>query len=235
MYAITDTGRELLSAHNDTDGIRLRHLKQYEKYREFRRPNKAEANSEAVESAPDDDATPEERIESAMSDIRTGVAAEVLERVLQQTPEFFEQVVLDVLQAMGYGRTSPGAAKRLGRSGDGGVDGVIREDRLGLDLIYVQAKRWNQTVVGRPEIQQFVGALNGQLASKGVFITTSAFSREAITYAETVSPRVVLIDGKELSEYMVECEVGASHGAVYRVPEIDLDYFESDDVASPPS
>jgi restriction system protein len=145
-------------------------------------------------------------------------------RVQEQTPEFFEQVVLDVLQAMGYGGSREDAAERLGRSGDGGVDGVIREDTLGLDLIYVQAKRWTNTV-GRPEIQQFVGALNGQRASKGVFITTSTFSRDVIDYADSVNPRVILVDGKQLADLMVAHDVGVSVESRYEIKRVDLDYF----------
>ncbi len=141
--------------------------------------------------------TPAERMEAAFREMRRALAVDVLERVREQTPDFFEQVVLDVLQAIGYGGSRDDAAERLGRGGDGGVDGVIREDKLGLDLIYVQAKRWANSV-GRPDIQQFVGALNGQRASKGVFITTSAFSREAREYAESVNPRIILVDGRQL-------------------------------------
>jgi len=132
--------------------------------------------------------------------------------------------VLDVLQAIGYGGSRDDAAERLGRGGDGGVDGVIREDKLGLDLIYVQAKRWANSV-GRPDIQQFVGALNGQRASKGVFITTSAFSREAREYAESVNPRIILVDGRQLAELMLDHDVGVTVETTYPIRKIDLDYF----------
>ena len=126
---------------------------------------------------------------------------------MEQSPAFFEQLVLDVLRAMGYGGTHETAVSRLGQSGDEGVDGVIREDELGLDLIYVQAKRW-QNSVGRPEVQKFFGALHGKRASKGVFITTSSFTADAASYAESVTPRVILVDGKELARLMIEYGVG---------------------------
>lgn len=155
----------------------------------------------------------------------------MLDRVREQSPEFFEQVVLDVLQAMGYGGAGGKSPERLGRTGDGGVDGVIREDKLGLDLIYVQAKRWTNTV-GRPEIQQFVGALNGQCASKGVFITTSTFSGDAIAYADAVNPRVILINGKQLAELMIDHDVGVSIETMYRIRRVDVDYFGVDENGS---
>lgn len=155
------------------------------------------------------------------------MAAELLDRIHDQSPEFFEQLVLDVLREMGYGGRREDV-QRLGRSGDEGVDGVIREDALGLDLIYVQAKRW-QNPVSRPDIQRFVGALHGQRASKGVFITTSRFSAEAVSYAGGITPRVILIDGDELAELMITYGVGVTSVRIYDVKKIDLDYFTSDE------
>ena len=144
----------------------------------------------------------------------------------------FEQLVLDVLQAMGYGGSRDDAAARLGQSGDQGVDGVVREDRLGLDLIYVQAKRW-RSVVGRPEIQKFFGALHGQRATKGVFITTSTFSREAGEYADGVTPRVILVDGKQLAQLMIEHAVGVTASQKYQLMRVNLDYFVTEDEDTP--
>jgi restriction system protein len=132
--------------------------------------------------------------------------------------------VLDVLSEIGYGGSREDAAKRLGRSGDGGIDGVIREDRLGLDQIYVQAKRWERSV-GRPDVQAFVGALQGVRASRGVMITTSSFTKEAREYADGVSPRVVLLDGQELADLMVEHDVGVSVVNTYAIKRVDSDYF----------
>jgi restriction system protein len=156
-----------------------------------------------------DEHTPEKWIDSAYRELRSALAADLLDRVFEQPPEFFEQLVLDVLRATGYGGSREDAGERLGQSGDEGVDGVIRQDRLGLDLIYVQAKRW-KNVVGRPEIQRFFGARHGQRATNGVFITTSSFSKEAINYADGVTPRVILVDGKELAQLMIEHGVGVT-------------------------
>jgi restriction system protein len=231
VYRITARGTQLLADVSETERVDLRVLSTFPEYRQFRSPNQddAEAPGPLPPTVVDTDAdTPTERIESGWRELRIALAAELLERIGEQTPEFFEDVVLDVLRAIGYGGSREDAAERLGRSGDGGVDGVIREDQLGLDLIYVQAKRWTNTV-GRPDIQQFVGALNGQRASKGVFITTSAFSREALDYASSVNPRVVLVGGKQLAELMLDHGVGVSVETTYAVNKIDLDYFGVED------
>jgi len=156
--------------------------------------------------------------------------------VMRADPNGRRRLVLDVLHAMGYGGSRDDTAQRLGQSGDEGIDGVIREDRLGLDLIYVQAKRWT-SVVGRPKIQKFFGALHGKRATKGVFITTSTFSRDAVDYAEGVTPRVILVDGKELAQLMIEHGVGVTASRQYEISRIDLDYFTSDDseASTPPA
>ncbi len=185
------------------DRIDLKALSQFPEFNEFRQPKASNGGQPAGTVADADDQTPEERIASADRELRSALAAELIDRVYDQSPEFFEQLVLDLLHAMGYGGTRDDAVERLGRGGDAGVDGVIREDRLGLDSIYVQAKKWRD-VVGRPEIQKFFGALHGQRATKGVFITTSGFSREAVEYADGVTPRVILVDGKELAQLMID-------------------------------
>lgn len=166
VYRITDRGREVLATHSER--VDLEVLSQFEELAEFRqsKPGPAGRPAPVGESRPEDH-TPEERIDGAYRELRAALAGELLDRIFEQLPDFFEQLVLDVLHAMGYGGSRDDAAERLGQSGDEGVDGVIREDRLGLDLIYVQAKRW-QNVVGRPEIQKFFGALHGQRATKSV-------------------------------------------------------------------
>lgn len=232
VYRISERGLRVLS--ENPDRVDLKVLGQFEELAEFRQSKSPGAESETDGSAPDasaDGQTPEEGIESAYRQLRSALSAELLDRVLEQSPEFFEQLVLDVLHAMGYGGRRDDAAERLGKSGDEGVDGVIREDRLGLDLIYVQAKRW-QNVVGRPEIQKFFGALHGKRATKGVFITTSTFSKEAVEYADGVTPRVILVDGKELAQLMIEHDVGVAVSGSYELKRVDLDYFvaEEDDV-----
>jgi restriction system protein len=191
-------------------------------------PHPRRDTSTQAERPAADTATPEERAASAYRELRATLASDLLERVSEQSPEFFEGLVLDVLHAIGYGGSREDATERLGRTGDEGVDGVVREDRLGLDLIYVQAKKWSNPV-GRPEIQRFVGALHGQRASKGVFITTSSFSREAVSYADSVSPRVILVDGPELAQLMIDHGVGVSVATMYEIKRIDLDYFGADE------
>jgi restriction system protein len=145
--------------------------------------------------------------------------------VLNCSPTFFEQLVVDLLVKMGYGGSRRDAGERIGQTGDGGIDGIIKEDRLGLDAIFIQAKRW-QGSVGRPEIQKFVGALQGQRARKGVFITTSSYTAEAIDYASRIDTKVVLIDGKTLAALMVDFDIGVSVSASYVVKRVDSDYFE---------
>ena len=228
MYRITARGQDILA--QNPSRVDLRVLSQFDEFHEFRArapragptPLTAGAEADATEH------TPEEQIDAADAQLRAALAAEVLERVKEQSPAFFEQLVLDVLRAMGYGGTHEDAVERLGQSGDEGVDGMIREDELGLDLIYVQAKRW-QNPVGRPEIQKFFGALHGKRASKGVFITTSVFTSEAAAYADSVTPRVILVDGKELARLMIEYEVGVATSRKYEIKRIDLDYFAGED------
>jgi restriction system protein len=227
MYRINDRGRQVLG--DNSERVDLRTLSQFEELAEFRdaKPVPAEHDRQTTVANTDQDQTPEERIDAAYRELRAALAGELLDHIFEQSADFFEQLVLDVLHAMGYGGGHDAAAERLGKSGDGGVDGVIREDRLGIDLIYVQAKRW-QNVVGRPEIQKFFGALHGQRATKGIFITTSTFSKEASSYAESVTPRVILVDGKELAQLMIDYDVGVTASRQYALKRLDLDYFVTD-------
>jgi restriction system protein len=167
--------------------------------------------------------SPDDRLESALAELHANVAEELLESLAACSPKFFEFVVLDVLHKMGYG-ASRSDIRRVGGSGDGGIDGVISLDRLGLEKVYVQAKRW-QHAVGRPEVQGFYGALAGQRANKGVFITTSTFTQQAMQFAASVE-RVVLVDGKRLAELMIEHEVGVTHHRIVKVARLDTDYFD---------
>jgi restriction system protein len=168
--------------------------------------------------------TPEELIEGGARTIRKELAGEILQRVKGCSPSFFERLVVELLVQMGYGGTRQDAGRAIGRSGDEGIDGVIHEDRLGLDVIYLQAKRW-EGVVGRPEIQKFVGALQGQRAKKGVFITTSDFTKEAVEYVRHIDNKVVLINGGLLASLMIDHSVGVSLAATYEIKKIDSDYF----------
>lgn len=168
--------------------------------------------------------TPEKSIEENYHKIREGLAAELLQQIKSNTPTFFEELVIDLLVAMGYGGSREDAGKAVGRGGDGGIDGIINEDRLGLDVVYVQAKRWEGNV-SRPEIQKFAGALQGQRARKGIFITTSDFTRDAEGYVKTIDSKIILINGKQLAEYMIEHNVGVSTTKTYEIKRVDSDYF----------
>lgn len=167
-------------------------------------------------------ASPDDRLEAAVAELRATTSAELLELLAQVSPKYFETIVLDVLHRMGYG-ASRSDLQRVGGSGDGGIDGVISLDRLGLEKVYVQAKRW-QNSVGRPDVQGFYGALAGQRATKGVFITTSSFTPQAVEFARSVE-RIVLVDGAKLTELMIDYEVGVTMRPI-RVPKLDTDYFD---------
>lgn len=224
-YRITERGREVLA--KNPERVDLSVLEQFEEFEEFRKRSSSSPKTDQknAPSAPTTElsVTPEEQIDSAYGELRAALATEVLDRVREQSWQFFEDLVLDVLQSMGYGGPH-GDSQRLGRSGDEGIDGVIREDALGLDLIYVQAKRWTNNVQ-RPDIQRFFGALHGQRATKGVFISTSDFSPQAREYADGVSPRVILVDGRQLAELMIDNDVGVTVEKAYEVKRLDLDYF----------
>lgn len=171
--------------------------------------------------------TPEEIFEATHEKLNLALAAELIEIIKSCSPSFFETLVVELLLAMGYGGSRADAGRAIGQSGDGGIDGIIDEDKLGLDSIYIQAKRWEGTV-GRPEIQKFVGALQGNRAHKGVFITTSDFTKEAQEYVKNISNKVVLINGYTLAKLMIENDVGVSTVSTYKVKKIDSDYFADD-------
>lgn len=212
--------------------VDLKVLDQFPEHVAFRTPKKvglqgapgANGQEPPLSSPTPDSATPDEAISLAYQELRSSLAQELLEKIKQSSPAFFERLVVDVLLAMGYGGSQRDAGEALGRSGDGGLDGVIREDKLGLDVIYLQAKRW-QDVVGRPVIQAFVGALAGARANKGVIITTSDFTTEARNYIKTISARIVLVDGKTLAELMIDHNVAVSRVSNYEIKKIDSDYF----------
>lgn len=231
---ITDEGRKFL-ATNPTGRMTRSVLLQFEPFRQFRAELKERGSaaakksgaspSPASEAAADDQTTPEERIEVAFAELRETLITDLRAKLANVDPFFFEQVVLDLLVAMGYGGSRKEAAAVTQRTGDEGIDGVINEDRLGLDVIYVQAKRWKQNV-GRPEIQSFVGALAGKKANKGIFITTSAFHENATEYAAGLHNKVILVDGRRLAELMIEHNIGVAEEHAYSIKKIDSDYFE---------
>jgi restriction system protein len=225
VYAITERGRDLLAANPDR--VDLGVLSQFPEFHEFRKARgrrRRRAPDSTVELVETTSATPEELIEAAYQELRQALIGEIQERIAAMSSTAFEDLVLDVLYGMGYGDGTEHSRLRTGASGDAGIDGVIREDRLGLDVVYVQAKRWEATV-GRPVVQAFVGALQGARASKGIIFTASNFSSDAEAYAASVSPRVILVDGERLAELMIDHDVGVSVRETYPVKRVDSDYF----------
>jgi restriction system protein len=224
-HRITDRGRGVLA--EGLEQIDLKYLMRFPEVVAFRtkRTDDPGARTELHESD-ERQLTPDEQVREGYRQLRENLAADLLERINKASPRFFESLVIELLVAMGYGGSQEDAARVVGRSGDGGIDGIIKQDRLGLDNIYVQAKRWKEdSTVGRPDIQQFAGALQGRKASKGVFMTTSSFSRDAVEYARSVQTTIVLIDGEQLAELMLDCGIGVSVQESIRLQKVDEDYF----------
>jgi restriction system protein len=216
-FKITQRGLDLHKIGHKRIDIRI--LNQYPEFVEF---HKARAAKE--EEAEPSSETPEETLQKSYESIRSDLASQIIQRIANNSPEFFERLVVDLMVAMGYGGSRADAGRSIGGSGDEGIDGIIKEDKLGLDLVYLQAKRWEGSV-GRPEVQRFVGALHGKRAKKGVFITTSKFSDDAKRYVETIDPKVILIDGRMLAELMIDNGLGTTTTATFQIKRIDSDYF----------
>lgn len=219
IYKITQRGLELLESNADKiDNNTLRQFKEFVEWFDAKPIKPIDVVT------PTGVKTPDESLADAYQAIRQNLASEIVETVKKCSPDFFENLVVDLLVKMGYGGTLEEAGQVIGRSGDGGIDGIINEDRLGLDVIYIQAKRW-EGIVGRPEIQKFAGALQGRRAKKGVFITTSGYTTEAKEFVSLIDSKIVLIDGKELAELMIDYNVGVSVKDTFVVKRIDSDYF----------
>ncbi len=233
-FIASDAGRKLLASNPARLDVEL--LLKIPIFRDFYRGNgsggsvdtstEVLAPSETIAAS----VTPEEQIEAAHLALQSALRADLLQRILQNSPSFFEQVIVDLLVAMGYGGSHQNAARQLGRSGDGGVDGIINEDRLGLDRVYIQAKRYAPgNPVGRPDVQSFVGSLVGLGATKGVFVTTSSFSQQAVEFARHLSQRVILIDGQRLTELMIEHNVGVRVSRALEFKRLDEDFFSEEE------
>lgn len=223
---ITDLGRKALD--ECPDHIDNKYLRQFEAFREFTTPKKAEKGEQQEISASDSNITPDEQIDAAHKAIKQSLADELITTIKSSTPGFFERVVVDLLLAMGYGGSRQDAGQATQATNDDGIDGIIKEDKLGLDVIYLQAKRW-QNSVQRPEIDKFIGSLTRQRARKGVFITTSSFSSGAIEAVAGLDMKVVLIDGPQLAELMIEHGLGVFDHETYVIKKIDSDYFNEDE------
>lgn len=224
VFRITVHGLQVVN--DNPQPLNVRYLKRFPEFVVFN-AGKPKDESKFIESASVNPETPDELIAGGYKQLREALAIELLDRIKSVSPSRFEVLVVELLVKMGYGGTEEDAGRVVGKSGDGGIDGIINEDRLGLDVIYIQAKRW-EADVGRPEIQKFVGALAGNKASKGIFITSSGFSRGAVDYASQVNHRVVLINGAMLAELMMDYDLGVSTKDVYTVKRLDTDYFEED-------
>jgi restriction system protein len=204
-------------------------LKQYPEFVEFQQLKGTRGHgkeSALLETGEPSKATPSEALEAAYENLRDELLDELLGKLKKCSPAFFERVVVELLVKMGYGGSRSDAGKAIGKSGDGGIDGIIKEDKLGLDVVYVQAKRWDNSPVGRPEVMQFAGALQAQKASKGIFITTSRFTEDAARYVSQIGSKIVLVDGERLCDLMIEHDVGVSTVSAYPVKKIDTDYFD---------
>lgn len=226
QHRLSHAGAEFLKTHQGP--VNMGVLSQFPQYNAFRSPKSAASASPAPSLGASDSLTPEEHIEYGYSEHRNKLATEIIDKVMASPPAFFERLVVELLVAMGYGGSRSDAGRAVGKSGDGGIDGIIKEDRLGLDTIYVQAKRWEGNV-GRPEIQKFAGALQGVRAKKGIFITTSDFSADAEAYASNIDSKIVLIHGELLADLMIEHNIGVAPVQSYELKRLDTDYFSADD------
>lgn len=225
---ITERGKEALASGAE---INNEYLKQFPEFIHFinrsHKDSDTEPRSEEQESSPDEQ-TPHELLESTFNTLNSALASDILDAIINSTPQFFENLVVDLMLAMGYGGSRKDAGQATQFTKDGGVDGIIKEDKLGLEQIYLQAKRYADKTVGRPEIQAFAGALDMHRAKKGVFITTSNFSRDAQEYVNQIEKRIVLIDGEKLTELMLAHNLGVSTKQVYEIKALDTDYFLED-------
>ena len=227
-YVISDLGRKFLSEHKGGfDKVDLMQIPSFARFVAGRGTKpKVIVQPSTVFNNQVEESTPTDIIDDAFRQINSALAKDLLTKILEMSPSFFEKLVVELLVKMGYGGSFEDAASVTQYSHDEGIDGVIKEDKLGLDTIYIQAKRWDKGTVGRKEIQAFVGAINMKHASKGVFITTSTFTDEAKKCAKEVQSKIVLIDGEQLCKYMIEYNLGVSPRQVYEIKQIDSDYFE---------
>ncbi len=222
-YKITERGLGVV--RQNPSKIDIEFLKQFPEFAQFQAAQRERLHK--PKEAPKIEArTPDETIEDAYQGIRDTLVDSLLSKLMELSPSFFERLVIELLVKMGYGGSIAEAGRAIGRSGDEGIDGTIKEDKLGLDIIYIQAKRWQPgNTVGRPEIQKFVGALAGKGAKKGIFISTSAFTKEAAEYVKPLDAKVILMDGEQLANYMIDYDIGVSCAAAYEIKKIDIDYF----------
>lgn len=225
LIQITDRGRQAMQ--DCPERVTVRYLKNYQEFVDFHTHTPSEDKTEQPEAEPSNE-TPDEQLQQAHASLMDSLADELLDTITAATPAFFEKLVVDLMLAMGYGGSREDAGQATRYTSDGGIDGIIKEDPLGLDVIYLQAKRYTEKVVGRPEVQGFAGALDMQRARKGVFITTSKFSGDAREYVGLIEKKIVLIDGQELAKLMIQYNLGVGIKETYAVKQIDSDYFNEE-------
>ena len=225
-YDITELGKKELQT--PPERMDRNYLRKYDSFREWEEKSarKSKISSSKTDTLPDESATPEDQMAEAFATMQAALADELLEKVKEISPLAFEQLVLSLMIRMGYGGSRESSGFLTKASGDNGIDGLINEDRLGLDVIYLQAKRYTENTISEPQIREFVGALAGKQANKGVYITTTAFSRQAVAFAERVQQKVILIDGERLAELMIEHDLGVSTKTEYKIKRLDTDYFD---------
>lgn len=221
-FKVTQRGIDVLNSKHSQ--ISVNFLDQFDEFKEFRALRKEKSDQPDIIEQSN---TPAEIFENSYQTLKESLANDLLQQIKISSPGLFEKLVVELLVKMGYGGSRKDAGRAIGKSGDEGIDGIIKEDRLGLDIIYIQAKRWENTV-SRPEIQKFAGALQGQRAKKGIFITTSNFSREAIEYASRIDNKIVLIDGEQLTQFMIDHNIGVNTVSTYEIKRIDSDYFNEE-------
>jgi restriction system protein len=227
-FKITSRGTDLLKTRpSKIDVTVLNRYPEFVEFRERSKPNRSDSTNGSEPEITVAQQTPQEQLESSYQNLHAQVAEDLLDRIMKASPQFFEKLVVDLLVAMGYGGSRKDAGKAIGRSGDDGIDGIIKEDRLGLDAVYVQAKRWKSTV-GRPDVQSFAGSLEGHRARKGVFITTSQFSAEANEYVTRIEKKIILIDGEQLASLCIEFGIGVEPITSYVIHKINADFFEEE-------
>lgn len=224
LNKITEAGLNVLKTNPET--INYKFLTQFESFKHFRNGGKDETELVIVENC-EVNKTPDEMIQDASSTLQSLLENELMSRILENSPTFFEKMVAKLLLAMGYGGSEKDILQNRGKSGDEGIDGIIKQDVLGLDKIYIQAKRWNGNV-SRPEIQKFVGAVHGQNATRGIFITTSSFTSEAKEYAKNINSNIILIDGALLTSLMIKYNVGVQIKNIIEIKKLDIDFFDED-------
>lgn len=225
-FIITEEGMKIVA--NNVTNINSKYLRKYPSFLEFQNLSSKAEHNNSTEDNDKENETPVEKMISYYEIIKKNICDELLNKIIEQSPTFFEQLVVDLIVAMGYGGSVNEAGKATKKTGDEGIDGLVKEDKLGLDTIYIQAKRWKKdNYVGRPEIQKFVGALAGQGARKGIFITTSSFTKDAIDYKPRNETSIILIDGKKLVELMYEYNVGVTSEKKFEIKRVDSDYFET--------